>query len=167
MKKVLIFCSKVLISMIFISCEGIDTGDFDDAKINFPNENNGLHWSDASSEFVLWDDAIVYCEELGGRVPTILELRTLIQNCPATEIGGECEIPESCFSIETCSNESCNGCECREFSASQYSVFGTEGYLWSRSELSEDLVWIVGFACGSVGFYPKSSDFINVRCVRY
>lgn len=70
----------------------------------FCHSHDYLSWSDKAIEKMNWDDAIKYCEDLGGRLPTIDELRTLIQNCPATETGGECGVTEGCLKISCQTN---------------------------------------------------------------
>jgi len=136
----------------------------DDAE-NFPNEHDGLSWSDASSNYMDWDEAITYCENLGGRLPTISELRTLIQNCPATETGGECGVTDSCLSFDDCRNNPCKGCE-YDYSG-KYSVFGMPESLWSSSVWSDDpgIAWLVTFENGHVTYDAKYNK-PNVRCVR-
>jgi hypothetical protein len=145
-----------------------DTGDTGDTGDNFPNEHDGLDWSDASSSVMDWNTAIIYCENLGGRLPTISELRTLIQNCPATETSGECGVTDDCLSYAACRNDSCSGCEYN--SEGKYSVFGDIYWFWSSSEQSVDTdhVWYVGFYHGDVGSNTESnkSDYLHVRCVR-
>jgi len=123
-----------------------------------------LNWSDASSDYMTWDEAITYCENLGGRLPTISELRTLIQNCPATQTGGSCGVTESCLSI-SCWSDACSGCS--GASDGRYSQLGDTGWFWSSSEQSgnADYAWIVNFKNGNVYSNSKyGSD--DVRCVR-
>jgi len=161
---------RVLISLMFVllfvvgSCGGDDKGNTGN---NFPNEHDGLNWSDASSSSMNWDAAVDYCKNLGGRLPTISELRTLIQNCPATETGGECGVTDSCLSYDDCKNDSCDGCEYDE--SGKYSVFGDTHLFWSSSELSDFpfRAWVVYFSLGHVleGNSSKSYNG-NVRCVR-
>lgn len=141
-----------------------DTGNTGDTGDNFPNEHDGLNWSDASSYSMTWDEAITYCENLGGRLPTISELRTLIQNCPATETGGECGVTDSCLSSADCWTDPCGGCE--EDETGKYSVFGDTYYFWSSSELSDLAIyaWRVFFLNGSVYSSLKNASY-DVRCV--
>jgi uncharacterized protein (TIGR02145 family) len=112
-----------------------------------------------------WDEAVSYCEDLGGRLPTISELRTLIQNCPATETGGECGATDSCLSSD-CWNGKCDGCE--NDTSGKYSVFGDTSWFWSSSEQSSssDFAWVVHFYNGNVRNGYKNDDFYDVRCVR-
>ena len=124
-----------------------------------------MNWSDASSDYMTWDEAITYCENLGGRLPTISELRTLIQNCQGTETGGECGVTDSCLSSAVCWNVPCGGCEYDE--SGKYSVFGDTYWFWSSSVRSgyADSAWGVHFYSGGVLNYGKNSG-INVRCLR-
>ncbi|HPS29423.1 MAG TPA: DUF1566 domain-containing protein [bacterium] len=124
-----------------------------------------------------WYEAKVYCADLneGGhsdwRLPTISELRTLINDCPATETGGECKVTDSCLSYDNCCNGVCSGC----FNSSdgRYSKLGDADLLWSSSVTSDvdDVAWCVHFGSGLVSYSFKSGGFdnhygFNVRCVR-
>ena len=131
----------------------------------FCHEHEGLNWSDASSDYMAWDDAVTYCENLGGRLPTISELRTLIQNCQATETGGECGVTDDCLSWDDCWNDACDGCGYD--GSSKYSVFGDIYWFWSSSEQSDDAnyAWGVKFSYGDVSFSNKVLN-VSVRCVR-
>ncbi|HRZ78442.1 MAG TPA: DUF1566 domain-containing protein [bacterium] len=163
MNKALISLMMVLL-FVMISCGGDDT---EDTANNFPNEHDGLNWSDAASSEMTWDEAINYCETLGGRLPTISELRTLIQDCPSTETGGECGVTDECLSWENCWNDSCDGCESDETNPVKYSVFGDTNWFWSSSERSNytGLAWYVYFPTGLVYEYSKLNH-TKVRCVR-
>jgi hypothetical protein len=131
----------------------------------FCHSHDGLNWSDASSDYMTWDEAITYCENLGGRLPTISELRTLIQNCQGTETGGECGVTDSCLSSEDCWNDPCYGCEYDE--SGKYSVFGDTYWFWSSSEQSDyaGYAWGVYFGLGSVSDGYKHHS-VSVRCLR-
>lgn len=65
--------------------------------------DSGLTWSSKSLNNMTQSDAVSYCNNLseGGfsdwRLPSINELRTLIQGCPATQTGGECNPIDKCF----------------------------------------------------------------------
>ena len=76
MNKALILLMFVLLFLV-VSCGGEDTeGKFkpSDCTGEFPNYHKGLCWSNASSKSMDWDNAITYCENLGGRLPTISEI---------------------------------------------------------------------------------------------
>lgn len=132
----------------------------------FCHSHDGLNWSDASSSEMPWDEAITYCDYLGGRLPDITELRTIIINCPGTMTGGACAVNEPdhlALSDWTEAYCFCDG------NADSYSVLGDgkETFLWSSSERSDGVfgAWRVGFTNGIVhgnGKYGSS----YVRCVR-
>ncbi len=123
-------------------------------------------------------DAIKYCGNLieGGfddwRIPTISELRTLIQNCPNTETGGICEFTDSCLDSTDCWNSD----DCYSFvcgSGSDYSKLGDKGWFWSSSGFSQTLsvddpgfVYGVDFDYGAVGRMFCTNSSGGVRCVR-
>jgi hypothetical protein len=189
MNKVLI--SLMITMMFFVGSCGVDTGDTGNTgdtvdtgntgntgntgdsgatctgSDKFCHSHDGLNWSDASSNKMTWDEAITYCENLGGRLPTISELRTLIQNCPGTETGGECGVTDDCLSSDDCRTDPCDGCEYDD--SGKYSVFGDIYYLWSSSEHSDDadFAWRVGFARGDVGASYKSyTPVLSAVCIR-
>jgi len=122
----------------------------------FCHSHDGLDWSDVSNNPMNWAAAITYCVDLGGRLPTISELRTLIQNCSVTETGGECGVTDSCLSYEDCF-DACGGCGYDD--SGKYSVFGDNHELQSSSERSDyvDSAWYVGFKSGNVGTSTKDS----------
>lgn len=110
-------------------------------------ENGELLWSGKSVDF--FSDANEYCKNIGGRLPNIDELRTLIINCPGTETGGECTVTQGCLS-HSCENSACSQCE--ENTSGKYSVFGDYESFWSDSINSSDtsLSWSVSFTNGSI-----------------
>lgn len=162
MNRVLILAAIFFLVLMMVSCGGEENTE--DTSKNFPNEHDGLDWSDASSSYMTWDEAVTYCENLGGRLPTISELRTLIQNCPGTETGSECEVNDNYLSSD-CWTDSCGGCEYDE--SGKYSVFGDTNWFWSSSELSDyaNGAWYVNFGSGAVHHSHKHDDIL-VRCVR-
>ena len=121
-------------------------------------------WSDVSSDEMTQNDAIDYCKDMGARLPTIDELRALIQNCPFTETGGACMVTHSCVS-EGCWNKGCEGCDLDVLG--KYSVFGDTTLFWSSTVYAPltDRAWVVRFYRGGVGYNGKTNDY-NVRCVR-
>lgn len=116
------------------------------------------------------NDAESYCSELkedgfyDWRLPTIDELRTLIQNCPATETGGKCKVSEKndCLDYSSCYSPA--DCTCQFDSTGKYSRLGDANiWLWSSSKLENGSVVAFGYA--AVG-YPGNQKQIAVRCVR-
>jgi hypothetical protein len=144
-----------------------NTGDTSNIEDTCPENNKFCHyhddlkWSDISAYSMTWDASLNYCKDLGGRFPTISELRTLIQNCPVTETGGSCGVNDSCL-FSSCHNSNCDGCGANN--SGIYSVFGDNSVVWSSS-LSSDVpnyAWSVDFGRGSIAI---NTDKIYVRCV--
>ena len=137
---------------------------------------DGRLWSNLSSVKFIWSDAVKYCDKLNQcghsdwHLPTISELRTLIQNNPATESGGTCGVTDSCLSDEDCYDfDSC--LPSGFYGDDPYSKIGDEEWFWSSSDLSDepDYAWGVDFYDGSIIEYEKNvydSEGCNVRCVR-
>ncbi len=132
---------------------------------------SGGNWSKISAKTMNWNDAKAYCANLNEdgysdwRLPTISELRTLIENCPATETGGACKVDNNCLS-SSCYSNACGGCD--SASDGRYSKLGdTTEWLWSSSEQSEhsNNAWYVSFKRGDVRYYNKYNN-TNGRCVR-
>ena len=170
MKKIFV-CFAALAAMVFIvGCGGGSSND----------ENNDITctvvadktWTDKADSLMSWQDAQDYCNNLTAcgysdwHLPTISELRSLIQNCPATQTGGECGVTDSCLSSSDCGVVSaCSGCD--SDSSGKYSKLGDTTALLSSSVLSDgsDSAWYVSFYLGSVSGYSKSHTY-SVRCVR-
>jgi len=141
------------------------------ASEEYPYFHKGLCWSDKSSNTMNWNDAIDYCEDLGGRLPNIQELRMLIKECPRVEYPQPddqtelCEIEDPDKLTYDARTQLCDGCS--PDSSGKYSVFADTGWFWSSSELSDSLVssWSLGFSNGSVDSFNENHGN-NVRCVR-
>ena len=142
--------------------------------------SSGLAWSAKAPYEMLHYDAFDYCENLsvgglgGWRLPTISELRTLIQNCRWTVTGGDCKITDDCLSETYCeySYSQCDN-DCNRYNGDVYviySKFGDEGDFLSSSKVTDypDDVWGVNFdkaqilAFGTDEVYHKGS----FRCVQ-
>lgn len=151
------FTIPAILILLILSASGLEKGDI-------------KKWSKVTSSEMNWMDANKYCKNLveGGnqdwRLPTISEIRTLIQNCPESENGGICEITNNCISYKNCSGN-CLGCYGKDDGI--YSIFGDNKRLWSATEPLEDSqnAFGIGFYDASFFVLPKS-DNINVRCVR-
>jgi len=89
---------------LFDTDMSLDEDIIDNCSGSFPNQHDGLCWSDKSlSAMPLSNAKYEYCVSLGGKLPTISELRTLIRNCPATEPDGLCGVTDSCSTGSCCS----------------------------------------------------------------
>ena len=164
MHRIIIF----LLLFVLASCEGENSSNTEeDLGNNFPNEYYSMNWSDLSSDRMVWDNAKIYCEALGGRLPTISELRILLKRCEGTIKGGACGIKDQCLSTKECWNDSFYGCQCNEYDPGKYSVFDEGYYLWSSSEQSDnnDEVWTINFYFAYV-FSSYKFNTCYVRCVQ-
>lgn len=139
-----------------------------------------LQWSKRSAKAMDWNDAVNYCETLNEgnhndwKLPKIGELRTLIKNCPKTELNGVCKIgKKNCLSLD-CFEKLSGYCSCeyKDKNSGYYSKLkdGSDIWLWSSSSLSESQYskyrWYVNFDDGGVGEYKADADNLYVRCVR-
>ncbi len=143
-----------------------------------PKLVGNLQWSDRSSNEMNWNSAVNYCQNLqesgysDWRLPNVDELRTLIQNCPQTETGGQCKVSEKrgCLSFDCMRPDGSCYCAVRKNNGGYYSKLGDDSIaLWSSStgldDWPTDTACYVGFTNGIVFIYEKSS--LNyVRCVR-
>ena len=142
----------------------LDAFDIKKSDTSFPLKHAGLRWSEKAPKRMNWKDAKTYCKDLGGRLPTISELRTLIKNCPVTETGGSCGVTDSCL-ISDCWNDACSGCSLDK--SGKYSVFRETVWLWSSSGISGNThdAWFVLFKGGNVSNAPRYNKN-DVRCVQ-
>ena len=114
-----------------------------------------------------------YCNNLNDcgytdwHLPTIDELRALIQNCPGTVTGGSCKVSQNnnCLNYEECyTHEDCASCSTD--SSGKYSKLGiAEGLSSSSSSIfswATSGCWYVSFWNGSLAPDPLK----YFRCVR-
>lgn len=146
--------------------------------------SNGLIWSAKAPEEVFYNDAVDYCDDLvegglgGWHLPTISELRTLIQNCIDTVQGGGCGVTDDCLSTDCWTRSYCESHLCDHdgggnwIDSDMYSKFGDRGEFISYSKNSDptlDSAWCVKFdyayiwQCSSD---EKYDDPYSVRCVK-
>lgn len=176
MKKMFVIVFVLFSSAFFVSCAHSSGVSSTDCSGDFPNKHNGVCWSKKSPEKMNWSNANKYCANLvedgssDWRLPTISELRTLMQNCSAIETGGSCGVTDSCLS-SSCRRKkikACNGCSYDKSKSGKYSVFGDVGSLWSSSVRSDftGFVWYLSFSSGLVNGGNIFSSRHHVRCVR-
>ena len=134
----------------------------------FCHQVEGLLWTDLSNTEHLgvnWEQARTNCEGLGGRLPTITELRRLVRTCPDTEDGGACLVTESCRDVATC-GAVCAGCASAD--DGRYSVFGDVDVMWSDTQAEYSIPyqsWRVHFQYAMVTFSDQAGSGVY-RCVQ-
>lgn len=169
-RSLLIVLATVFLSLFAASCGDGDTGNTGDTgdtgntgntgnTENFPHNYNGLKWSDKSEYVMDYNYAKTYCRDLGGKLPNISELRSLIQNCGGTEVNGPCGVSETCSTADCMTT--CGGCAAENVGT--YSVFGDTEQLWSDTSMDKDIGWTVNFLNASVVGSPKNIDLFT-RC---
>ena len=180
MKKLSSILCIGLILVLFSSCAPDLTDDvewaYDVAKNNSSGScttmEDGNMWSPMTSSTMDWDSAVSYCNNLTAcgysdwHLPTISELRTLIEYCDGTVTGGSCGVTDTCLS-SSCWNDTCAGLS--YYSSCHYNKLCDTGWFWSSSTISDETVgaaWCVNFYFGMVNGGHKTDFTINVRCVR-
>lgn len=127
-------------SLVFGACAGDDNDDDNDddsEDCDCPPETwtdpvTGYTWQNSAHPWTQeFYKASQYCYlmgqiiEPGGhhfwRLPTVEELRTLVDGCPATESGG------SCNADDNCADESCLNLDCQDPACPAGEGTGTEG----------------------------------------
>lgn len=147
--------------------------------------DTGLTWTslkyykDDGSSGLAWDESLAYCSDLeeGGytdwHLPNIDELRSLVQNCPGSELGGACKASEEngCLDKDECySMGDCFSCSSDKEKTGKYSKLNDafEYWFWSSSTRTdyEDAAWVVEFYAAYIFYAKKTHDYMYVRCVR-
>lgn len=133
-------------------------------------------WSSKTSNEMDWYEAVDYCETLyecgysDWHLPSISELRTLIQNCPETELGGSCDVTDGCLDMSCFDFDACFACydDSINSNSGYYSKLGDTGDFWSSSTVEgDDNAYNVGFDYGEVNWgFTKDAAICYVRCVR-
>jgi hypothetical protein len=127
---------------------------------------DGLEWSDKAAQKLGWLGAKAYCDGIGGRLPTLSQLRSVIAECPSTQAGGSCPAADSCLESK-CRTNACTGCA--EASDGHYSKLGDNdmNFLWSGSGVEDKVgnAWLVFPNSGNVNYFTGMVQSL-VRCVR-
>ena len=156
-----------------------DTSDSTDDSANPTDDSDpetGLidlaDWSASSPNKTDWNGAYNYCSAMteGGhnwRLPTISELRQLVQNCAGTEYNGACGVKDGHLKESDYTYNECAKCTNRYDGG--YSKLGDKDYLWSASELDGDpsKVWVINFKSANIGTLAKNTaEYGYARCVK-
>ena len=140
-------------------------------------KNGRLMWqANPTPHKMKWRSAKRYCSNLtlhgyhDWRLPSISELRTIIQGCPQTQTGGACRGADNCRGF-SCWSRDCGGCSNDRGPANGCywlnDLIGKCAGFWSSSSQADSVysAWRVNFNNGYVGRGDKIFDFY-VRCVR-
>lgn len=136
-------------------------------------------WQNPSSEERMdWYEATQYCNDLvldgysDWRLPTIGELRYLIEGCEGSEApDGACRVTDECVDHSLCSDEGCWGCEDEQGPNDgcywKDELMGyCETYLSSTTQANcLDCVWVVHFYDAAIAGMLKTVT-LCVRCIR-
>lgn len=99
----------------------------------------------------------------GWRLPTINELRTLVQNCSKTVSlpDGVCQVSDTCIKT-LCKDE--DNCKCS--SGNDYSKLGDTDSLWSGTKVESNMsaAWYINFSNAYIDS-TNTSDKKSARCV--
>ena len=136
---------------------------------------DGIMWSSLAQPST-WEEAVQYCAnltELGysdWRLPTVDELRTLIQNCNGNEAGGECSITDDCILYGSGCGNNDQSCLCCEMNYDgSYSKIGDTSNLWSSlpaKNAHPRRAWIGYLSRGCITTREVDASAAAIRCVR-
>ena len=192
----LIFCFCLFFTFL-LSCERDDCSEeienpdqqalLDNDLVPEPDEENdepdkvidGNMWSKISPLPLSWEEAVAYCENLDElnysdwRLPTVDELRTLIQHCPNHESDGPCTMTDKCLTNPSGCEFSSENCSCCDFAPDGFynKLEDNNTPLWSSLVCMSNPVrsWIAGFEYGCITTAAMINDGcrdVYARCVR-
>jgi hypothetical protein len=144
----------------------------------WPDPATGLEWQlVAPFDTMSWEQAKTHCLQLplnggGWHLPTLDELRTIIRDCPATVVGGECNVSLQDCLLWQCRGDSCMGCPFGGGNglAGCYwpqELSGKCASYWASEGLADkpDLAWHIGFQGAYISPTYQNAK-THVRCVR-
>ena len=129
----------------------------------------GIEWTREAALYMSWSDANSYCNSLntkdysGWHLPSIDELRTVVQGCPSTQPGGSCGVKDGCLSSQCNANCGCGNTRCYM----NTSLSGDCDCNWSSSMVTDinDNAWTICFNSAGISTNKKTNG-IDVRCAR-
>ena len=146
------------------------------------DDATGLVWQRYPSDALLHQgDATSYCDALvlGGfddwRLPSVSELRSLVQGCAQMETGGACGVTDGCDEY-SCYSSSCSGCP-DTFGPGPGGCYwdpelGGTCYYFMSSSYADDLLipWVIDFRTTTLLKDDVKADTYDLsgaaRCVR-
>ena len=138
------------------------------APAQAPKPAKQLQWSKKPRFFTTWTAANEYCGNLDEdghkdwRIPTIDELRSIVEKCPETAPGGKCAISErnGKLRIDDYNKQDCRGCR-----RGRIDLPGN-GWFWSSSQRPDtDHYWVISFKNTRISEAKMNTPY-NVYCVR-
>ncbi len=151
----------------------------------FSGDSKNLLWSSVARAHLTRKSALRYCEDLDEagfqdwRLPSISELRTLIQNCPYMEYPKPaglkdnewCGVTDSCLMPDESCDAACRSCPYDRETPGKYSKFGDTEIFWTsstpwESSYSGDEGWRLGFNPPKFIIQVEDLGSNRVRCVR-
>ncbi len=139
---------------------------WDGSKCFVWQDGVGYYWYKPESQYT-YNEAVAYCSSIGGSVPTIDQLRLLIQNCTDTVTSGACAVTNSCTSWTSCRGTNCESCSDQGYG--YYSIFSDSSWFWSSTSVSDQTtsVFTVNFNSGGINMSDISGSAMgNTRCVK-
>lgn len=161
-------------------CTGIDSVCYQDRCVSetWVDWTTKLEWRAVPAEHrMTWEAASLYCSGIKSayadnpwRLPTIGELRTLIDGCFMTETGGSCNVDDGNCLSTSCAAKECQGCPVfgpSPHCASTQQLEGACEWYWSSSTVEDiaDHYWTTGFSNGFVAGKLNKDEGYS-RCVK-
>jgi len=129
----------------------------------------GLEWSKQREGWLNWYEAKEYCASIGGRLPTVDEIKTLFPYCKKIQKNGSCQLSDpECLTFDCWEP----GCSCDERKGDRVpSMLGDDSVdLWLSSVFMSDdrqaFVFRVWWDFGEFGMEYKERQRAELRCVK-
>jgi hypothetical protein len=170
----LLLSTAALFLALALACgKGDDTAPEDLPEGVWQDASCGLTWEPDIGLIDHWAEGAAHCGslELGDRawrLPTIGELRCLVDGCDGTVPGGDCEVGDDCTDLG-CVTTACQGCDLDAGpSGGCYwpeQLGGACGDpLWSATPGDEKRAWLIDFREGSID-QDEITERHGVLCV--
>ncbi len=144
--------------------DGDEDGDEEEDEVQelvWFDETHNLTWQNPETPFTgNVSEAFSYCNNLSWngesgtwRLPTISELRTLIQGCGMTQPQGDCVVSDDCLSLQCWSVMECMGCGAADTCYWSDSLLPScQAAYWAMSfvEMDPDYAWTVNFSDAAI-----------------